>query len=96
MVVGLCGFGYSGSGAVFDLLLEYTGLRVSKDCEMSFLYRPDGLTDLHYHLTHPARFFSSDYAIKRFRYKIHKFFRNHPETWGLKIMMIYTRELMSI
>lgn len=84
MVIGLCGFGYSGSGAVYDLLREYSGMTITKDCEMSFLYRPDGITDLQYHLFHPARFFSSDYAIKRFNNKIHKFFRNHPEVWGLK------------
>ena len=84
MVIGLCGFGYSGSGAVYDLLREYSGMTVTQDCEMSFVYRPDGITDLQYHLFHPARFFSSDYAIKRFRNKIHKFFRLHPEFWGLK------------
>lgn len=84
MVIGLCGFGYSGSGAVYDLLREYSGLTVTQDCEMSFVYRPDGITDLQYHLFHPVRFFSSDYAIKRFNNKIHKFFRNHPEVWGLK------------
>lgn len=84
MVIGLCGFGYSGSGAVYDLLREYDGITITQDCEMSFLYRPDGLTDLQYQLNHPTRFFSSDYAIKRYRNKIHKFFRNHPEIWGLK------------
>lgn len=84
MVIGLCGFGFSGSGAVLDLLREYEGIKVGKDIEMSFLYRPDGITDLHYHLNNPARFFTSDYALKRFENKIHKFFRVHPEQWGLK------------
>lgn len=84
MIVGLCGFGYTGSGAVYDLLREYEGITMGNHCEVSFLYRPDGLGDLRYHLTHPVRFFSSDYAIQRFRKKIHNFFRNSPGQWGLK------------
>ncbi len=84
MIVGLCGFGYTGSGAVYDLLKEYTGLKIAKDYEISFLYRPDGLQDLQYHLMHPVRFFSSDYALLRFNNIIKSFFNVHPELWGLK------------
>ena len=88
MVIGVCSFGYSGSGAVFDLLKEYEGVKIAPEREMSFLYRPDGLSDLEYHLETPCRFFSCDIAIKRFDNKIKHFFRTHPEVWNLKSYQI--------
>lgn len=79
MVIGVCGFGYSGSGAVMDLLNEYDGIKTlsEADIEFSILYRPDGLTDLEYHVENPCRYFASDVAIERFRNKIKSFFKAH-------------------
>lgn len=67
MVVGVCGIGYTGSGAIEDLLREYTDIQGGMDDEFNLLYIPDGILDLEYHLCKcPERFFSSDVAIKRF------------------------------
>ncbi len=68
MIVGVCGYGYTGSGAVIDLLKEYAECNVFDDFEFSLLYVPDGLKDLEYHLLlQPNRFMSSDIAIQRFK-----------------------------
>lgn len=79
MVIGVCGFGYSGSGAVVDLLKEYDGIKYPSeaDIEFSFLYRPDGLTDLMYHVNNPCRYFAADVAVERFKKKISSFFKAH-------------------
>ena len=68
MVLGVCGFGYSGSGAVWDMLKEWSNCKtIGGEKEFTFLYAPDGLEDLRYHLVQqPSRFMSSDIAIKRF------------------------------
>lgn len=68
MVVGVCGFGYSGSGAVMDLLREYPLIKTIRHPEFSFIYRPDGLEDLERAIVKcPSRFLSSDSAIRRFK-----------------------------
>ena len=65
--IGICGFGYSGSGAVIDLLKEYPEVYVADKVELSFIYKPDGLEDLMRAIsTSPSRYFSSDSAIRRF------------------------------
>ena len=67
-VIGVCGMGYTGSGAILDLLSEYDDIEVSTDPEFSFSYTPDGLEDLEYHLVKaPSRYMSSDVAIYRFK-----------------------------
>ncbi len=67
MVVGICGFGYSGSGAVLDWLKGYPKTDVVDSFEFSFLYTPDGILDLKYHLLdNCAKYMSSDIAISRF------------------------------
>lgn len=68
IAVGICGYGYTGSGAVWDLLKEYQDCTIlGGDKEFTFLYAPDGIDDLRYHLLEkPARFQSSDVAIYRF------------------------------
>lgn len=68
MIVGICGFGYTGSGAIRDYLKEFDEVSVAKDVELSFLYDPDGILELEYRIaTNPIRFFSGDAAIKRFK-----------------------------
>ena len=67
MQLGVCGFGYSGSGAVLDLLKEYEGVFVADKVELSFTFKPDGLNDLRKAIsTEPTRHWSSDTAIRRF------------------------------
>lgn len=67
MIVGVCGFGYTGSGALIDLLKGYDHINVFDKFEFSFIYSPDGIDDLRYHLVdNPTRYMSSDIAINRF------------------------------
>lgn len=72
MIIGICGYGYTGSSAIVDLLKEYEELDVlvknfSYTFEFSLPYEPDGLLDLEYHLTKaPAKHLKSDMAIYRF------------------------------
>lgn len=66
-VIGVCGFGYSGSGAILDLLKESNDIEVKDSIEFSFVYKPDGLEDLADSVSYrPSRYFSSDSAIRRF------------------------------
>ena len=66
-VVGVCGFGYSGSGAITDLLQEYDEVSYADIKEFPLLYWPDGIEDLDYHINiGKSRYLSSDIAIKRF------------------------------
>ena len=67
MLIGVCGYGYTGSGAVLDFLKEFEENVVIDNMEFTLSYYPDGLEDLEYHLIkNVSRYFSSDAAIKRF------------------------------
>lgn len=67
MIVGVSGFGSTGSGAVMDLLREFDDVSGGDDMELSFLYDPDGVLDLEEALVNrPIRFYSGDAAIKKF------------------------------
>lgn len=67
MIIDITGFGWSGSGAIIDLLREYDDIQISKSIELSVLYNVDGIKDLEYKLLHKhCRTFDSDVAIKRF------------------------------
>ena len=67
MQLGICGVGYSGSGAVLDLLKDYEDVIVADKVELSFTFKPDGLNDLRRAITiEPTRHWSSDTAIRRF------------------------------
>lgn len=81
MVVGVCGLGYTGSGAVMDLLSEYDGINVDNKIEFTFSYEPDGLEDLVYDIENPSRFFKCDVAISRFRNKIKSYFKTLMKIW---------------
>lgn len=69
MLIGICGYGYTGSGAVLDFLKEFPSCSVSPyDFEFAFPYLPHGIQDLENALVgQSTRFFSSDVAIKEFR-----------------------------
>ena len=67
MILGVCGFGFSGSGAVLDWLKDYSEVYVADKFEFSFVYKPDGIGDLGNAVCYqPVRYFSSDSAIRRF------------------------------
>lgn len=67
MIVGVCGYGFSGSGAVIDLLSTYNTVTVASESELSIIYKPDGIDDLKRALVdNPVRYYSSDTAIRRF------------------------------
>lgn len=84
MIIGITGYGYTGSGAVSDLLKEYSGIQVQDDFEFTLSFWPDGLEDLEYHLVeNPNRFFSSDISIKRFKEFVRKENRS-PRGWYKK------------
>lgn len=74
-VVGVCGYGFSGSSALFSLLDEYDetcSFKSGRICEFAFPYEPDGLLDLEYHLIHaPAKHLKGDVAIHRFIQYMH-------------------------
>ena len=72
MIVSVSGFGWSGSGAVLDLLREYSDLEVAfdgwnVDPEFILLAEVDGIKDLDYQLTERPSRISSYLAIQRFR-----------------------------
>ena len=76
MIIGICGFSWSGSGAVMDYLMEFKNNQVYTP-EFIIAYHPDGLHDLDVNLNlNCAKFLSSGVAIPRFRkvvkYLLHK------------------------
>lgn len=71
MLIGVCGFGSTGSSCVSDYLKEFKENCVLDHLEFSLAYAPDGLADLEYHLMHPhTRVLDSIYAMERFRAKM--------------------------
>ncbi len=67
LVIGVCGFSWSGSGAVIDYLMEFEENQVLTQ-EYILAYHPDGLRDLDAALNENcAKFLSSGVAIPRFR-----------------------------
>lgn len=84
-MIGVCGFGYTGSGAVLDYLKQFKNLKVCDDFEFPITYRPDGLLNLERALLHfPNRFLSSDYAITRFKFLITYFFNENLQSKNIK------------
>lgn len=75
MILGICGYGYTGSGAVLDFLKGFSSCSISPyDFEFAFPYVPHGLQDLENAIMEQGtRFFSSDVAIKEFRRLIKKY-----------------------
>ena len=68
MVIGVCGYGYSGSGAILDMLREMDSCCcLFPDQEFLLPYTPGGIQDLEYQLMErKTRYLASDAAIKRF------------------------------
>lgn len=67
MIIGACGYGATGSGALFDFLREFDEIQVKSEAEFKYTYQVDGLQDLEYHLMKQySKNASGDMAIKRF------------------------------
>ena len=70
MVIDVTGFGWSGAGAVHDLLREYDDVQFAAydfDWEFTLLWSVDGIYDLEHKLCEKhCRFVDSNAAIKRF------------------------------
>lgn len=80
-MIGVCGYGFTGSGAVVDLLKEYEELHVISGMEFSLPYSPDGLLSLKANLVdYYARSASSIVAIRRFE-KLIKGFNSPNSAW---------------
>ena len=82
MIIGICGYGFTGTGAVFSLLKEYSRIRClpgkRDDIEFTISYMPDGLEDLEYHLCRNfVKGISSDTAIYRFQLLVRDLERSH-------------------
>lgn len=67
MIIGICGYGATGSSAIVGLLKEYDEFNVCDNAEIQEAFKVDGLQDLEYHLVKQySRHISGDAAIKRF------------------------------
>lgn len=100
MIIGVCGYGYSGSDAMADLLREFEDCdtQTSKQThEFLFPYCPHGLQDLEYHLVYGGtRYFSSDIAIKEYRRLVKTVSEPWYKPWRhLKGVMAATDEYIS-
>lgn len=86
MIVGVCGYGYTGSGAFLDLLKEYEELsywKGNREFEFCLPYTTDGLLDLEYHLTKtPAKHLKGDKAIVRFKNLVKYYRRSFDRATG--------------
>ena len=68
MIIGTCGFSWSGSSAVADFLAEFDENQVYNEDEFILAFFPDGIEDLDFNLnTKCSKFLSSTVAIPRFR-----------------------------
>ena len=78
MVIGVCGYSFSGSGAVVDFLKQWGKIDVLDSFEFSLVYAPDGLNDLKYHLCDNfSKYLTSAVAIERFRRFFYRTFINN-------------------
>ncbi len=67
MIVGVCGLGYTGSGALTDLLKEFKGISYLNEIEFTIAYMPDGLEELEWGLMlNHSRYMTSDAVLYRF------------------------------
>ena len=70
MIIGVTGYGFSGSSAVYDLLKEYDDnifIKTNRVCEFSIAYESDGLFDLEKNvLYYPMKHIKGDIATYRF------------------------------
>lgn len=71
MIVGICGYGNSGSSAVIDYLKEFDEIQVYDyvllHTEFQIIHEVDGINDLKYYLTKSCDRIACNAAIKRFK-----------------------------
>ena len=100
MIIGVCGYGYTGTGAVYSLLREYSNvycLSGDKDIEFIITYTPDGLEDLEYHLClNPVKASGGDAALYRFQLMCKDLKRSHDRYTNGKFMDITNDYLDSL
>lgn len=81
MILGICGYGYTGSGALISLLKEYDGVSYLYNKgvqEFTLSYISDGLEDLEYNLvSNPSKGTRCDNAIYRFKLLVDFYERNY-------------------
>ena len=84
MIIDITGFGWSGSGAVLDLLSEYDNvIKLDNTMEFSILHIVDGIMDLEYKLSYKhCRFLDSDIAIKRFLHLVSHYYNKNKRLKG--------------
>lgn len=74
MIIGTCGFCSTGSSAVSDYLKEFDDNQVLDGFEFAFVYLPDGIEDLDYHLNRNInRDDNCGIAVPRFRRAMKKY-----------------------
>lgn len=100
MIIDITGFGWSGSGAVLDLLSEYDNvITPDSNMEFSILHNVDGIMDLEYKLSHKhCRILDSDIAIKRFLHLVSSYYNKNKQLKGhiLPICENYISQLVGI
>ena len=100
MIVSICGFGYSGSGALKDYLSEFKDVNVLRNIEFQLLYFPDGISDLDFHLNCSCnRHYDCDLAIKRFGTLCRKWDAEYPSIFNGKLYQLaldYTNSLVQV
>lgn len=95
MIIGVCGFGYTGSGAVLDYLREFEGIQVLDDVEFTWVSGVDGLIDLDYHLNHPhTRTSDSIYALSRYRKKAVNSFWRYRRVFDSRVLLDSTDKFL--
>lgn len=98
MIIGVCGYGFTGSGAVKDLLKEYREISYNdggKTLEFSLPYEPDGLLDLEYHLTKaPAKHLKGDTAVRRYKQLVKWYEKSYNRATDKKFSLL-TEEYLS-
>lgn len=84
MIIGVCGFGSTGSSAVSDYLLEFDENSTIDGIEAAWAYSIDGLVDLERHLMHPSsRTNDSIIAIYRYKKMIKKLSKSYTKNTRL-------------
>lgn len=66
-VITCTGYFSTGSSAIGDLLSEYDDCYFPSDYELRFIYDPDGLADLEFHLVENHNRHNSGHALKRYK-----------------------------
>lgn len=95
--ISVSGFGYSGSGAVLDLLKEFEFIDVIDNFEFQIIYFPDGILDLENKLLYNHnRFYDGDIAINRFLQLVNSMDRSYNSRFGNKFKNLSRAYIQSL